>query len=262
MKESVVRLIRGAAKKVIPRPWRPGPYLRATARRMTNNVVWDGPFRGMKYIEQSHCSALFPKLLGLYEMELHREIEAACRLSIDRIIDIGSAEGYYAAGFALRRPDVQVVAFELDPVARQLAQELFALNGLDGRITVRGKCEPDDLADLTNAGVSLIICDCEGDENVLLDPARVTGLARSFVLVETHEFVIPGVTDQIQRRFAATHDIEVIWQRYRRREEFPLSDWYIRRMQDLDLDGVMSEDRPIRMQWLWMTPTAGQPARS
>ena len=139
---------------------------------------------------------------------------------------------------------------------RQLAAELYKLNGLDGRVVVRGKCGPDDLADLTRDGVSLVICDCEGDEVVLLDPVRVPGLARSFVLVETHDFVVPGVTDQLQRRFVATHDIQVIWQRDRRREDFPFSDWYIRRMQDLDFAGVMSEHRPNRMRWLWMRPIA------
>jgi len=256
MKERVVRLIRSLAKRVVPARWRPGPYLQATARRMTNDVVYAGPFRGMKYIGRAYCSALLPKILGVYEIELHHEVEDACGLAIDRIIDIGSAEGYYAAGFALRRPDVPVVAFELDPIARQLANELYVLNGLDGRIVTRGKCRPDDLAELTRHGVVLVICDCEGDEIGLLDPGRVPGLTRSYVLVETHEFVVAGVTDQLRQRFAATHDIEVIWQRDRRREDFPLSDWYIRRMQDLDLAGAMSEGRPIRMQWLWMKPTA------
>jgi hypothetical protein len=254
MNKSVVRIIRGAAKRVVPSRWRPGPYLRATTRRMTNNSVYSGPFRGLKYIEQAYCSALLPKILGLYEHELHQEVEKACRLAVDRIIDIGSAEGYYAAGFASRRPDIPVLAFELDPAARQLAAELYALNGLDGRIVVRGKCGPDELAEATHHGRSLVICDCEGDEITLLDPDRVPGLTRSFILVEMHEFVVPGVTDQLQRRFAATHEISVICQRDRRRQDFPFSDWYIRRMQDLDLDGIMCEDRPIRMQWLSMTP--------
>jgi hypothetical protein len=256
MKESSMRLIRGIAKRVVPAPWRPLPYLEAAARRMTKNVVHSGPFRGLKYIDRAFCSGLTPKILGSYEMELHYAVEEACRLALDQIIDIGSAEGYYAAGFALRRPDVPVVAFELDPVARQLASEVYALNGLNRRVVVRGKCAPDDLADLTHEGVSLVICDCEGDEIVLLDPARVPGLAQSFVLVETHEFVSPGVTDELQRRFSATHDIEVIWARDRCRQDFPLSNWYIRRMQDLDLDAAMSEHRPILMQWLWMKPNA------
>jgi hypothetical protein len=259
MKKTGVQLIRGVAKRVVPKGWRPGPYLRATTRRMTNDVVHAGPFRGLKYIDRAHCSALLPKILGLYEIELHREIEEACGLVIDRIVDIGSAEGYYAAGFAMRRPDVPVIAFELDPIARQMAAELYALNGLEGRVVVKGRCGPDDLANLTRDGISLVLCDCEGDEVELLDPGRVAGLARSFLMVETHEFVVPGVTDLLRRRFARTHDIETIWQRERRRADFPISDWYIRRMQELDLKGVMSEDRPIQMQWLWMRPTADAP---
>ena len=72
-----------------------------------------------------------------------------------------------------------------------------------------------------------------------------------------NEFAVPGVTERLRGRFAATHDIEVIWQRDRRREDFPLTDRYIRWMQDLDLAGVVTEGRPIRMQWLWMRPNDG-----
>jgi hypothetical protein len=255
MKERVVRRMRRLVKRVIPTRWRPGPYLHAKTHRVTNDVVYTGPFRGMKYVRQAFCSALLPKVLGIYELELHAGVEEACGLKIDRIVDIGSAEGYYSTGFALRRPDVPVVAFELDPNAQLLANELYALNGLAGRIVARGKCEPEDLANLTRDGVTLVICDCEGYEVQLLDPGRVPGLARSFMLVETHEFIVPGVSDQLRRRFAMTHDIEVIWQRDRRRADFPLSDWYIRCMQESDLVEAMSEYRPSGMQWLWMRPS-------
>jgi len=212
----------------------------------------------MHYIEQAFCSALFPKLLGVYERELHSVVEEACKLPVDRAIDIGAAEGYYAAGLAFRRPELSVVAFEIDAAARELAEELVRRNGLDRQVTIRKGCAPADLAEVTQKGVSLVVCDCEGAEAQLLDLGSAPGLAQSYILVETHEFVVPGVTETLRRQFTPTHDIEEIWQEPRRREDFPLTDWYIRRMQTIDLLGVMDEARPVRMQWLWMKPRQWQ----
>jgi hypothetical protein len=251
---SAVRLARRLLKRVVPRPLRPLPYLEATVARVTGGKVHAGPFRGMCYVDRAFCSALLPKLLGVYERELYGVVERACAVPVDRVIDVGAAEGYYACGFALRRPRLPVIAFELDPEARRTAEELARLNGLAGQVAVRGECVPGDLAELTREGAALIVCDCEGAEARLLDPAACPGLARAYLLVETHEFVVPGVTEVLRHRFASTHRIEEIWQEPRRRQDFLLTDWYIRRMQDHDLVGALDEARPVRMQWLWMEP--------
>jgi len=97
-----------------------------------------------------------------------------------------------------------VVAFEIEPAARRAAEELAQLNGVETRVELRGHRRPDDLASLTAEGVSLIVCDCEGNEAVLLDPAAVPGLVRSYILVETHDFVIRGITYDLSRRFKLT----------------------------------------------------------
>jgi hypothetical protein len=56
----------------------------------------------------------------------------------------------------------------------------------------------------------LIVCDCEGDEARLLDPALVPGLERCDLLVELHPFVAPSIPDLIAVRFQITHDSVVI----------------------------------------------------
>ena len=257
MASQFLRWLRMSVKWAVPVSWRPGPYLHAKVHRVTRDVVYSGPFRGMKYLSQAFCSALLPKVLGTYELELHPVIEAACELNVDRIIDIGAAEGYYAVGFATRCPGRQVIAFELDVQARNLAEELIRMNGVSGTVTLMGKCEAHDLAALTLQGTSLVVSDCEGYESELLNMDRVPGLMRSYILVETHDFIVAGVTDLLLDRFAATHDIVRITQLNRRREDFPISDWYIRRMQELDLQGAMSEGRPVTMDWLWMIPKCG-----
>ena len=78
-------------------------------------TVLSGPFKGMRYpLRSSGQGGLLPKLLGTYERELSPAIE---RLISDRptlVVNVGAAEGYYAVGLALRAPQAQVIAFEME----------------------------------------------------------------------------------------------------------------------------------------------------
>jgi len=55
-------------------------------------VVRSGPFQGMKYTSKSAGSVLIPKLLGIYERELHPVLEYAISHPFQVIVDIGAAE--------------------------------------------------------------------------------------------------------------------------------------------------------------------------
>src|SRR3954451_18937011 len=62
--------------------------------------VAHGPFAGMEYLPGLEASSgdLVAKLLGTYERELHPVIEGWIAQPPAHMIDIGSAEGYYAVG--------------------------------------------------------------------------------------------------------------------------------------------------------------------
>lgn len=67
--------------------------------------VIKGPFEGMKYPSlRAAGSALVPKLIGTYEIELTPYIMKIIEKNYSIILNIGSAEGYYAVGLALRSP--------------------------------------------------------------------------------------------------------------------------------------------------------------
>jgi hypothetical protein len=214
-----------------------------------------GPFAGMRYVDTSVGSCFIPKLLGTYERELSSKVEWVCRQQPELVVDIGAAEGYYAVGLALRVPLARVVAFELEPTGQAALHRMADLNGVADRLSVRGRCGPADLAAaLEGHSMPVVICDVEGDEETLLDPGQVAGLRAAVVLVETHEFVRCGVTDELCDRFASSHDIERIWQEPRSRAEFPWRTLGTRLLPVSYLDWAVSEWRPERMSWLWMTP--------
>jgi predicted O-methyltransferase YrrM len=122
----------------------------------------------MRYVDLSVGSCFIPKLLGTYERELAPKIELICEKQPGLVVDLGAAEGYYAIGLALRIPQARVVAFELDETGQTALWAMAELNGIGGRLSVRGRCEPQDLsAALAGESSPVVVCDVEGDEEKL-----------------------------------------------------------------------------------------------
>jgi hypothetical protein len=82
----------------------------------------------------------------------------------------------------------------------------------------------------------------------------VPNLRKAAILVETHEFVHPGITEEIRRRFARTHIVQLVWQGVRTCADFPFRTLGTRLLPKAYLDWAVSEWRPTRMCWLWMKP--------
>ena len=102
-------------------------------------TVRHGPFAGMRYpAAESVGSALFPKLLGSYEQELHPWVERLCHNHYTEVVDVGCAEGYYAVGLALRLPGARVYAFDVSPHAMRRCADMARLNGVLDRVTIGG----------------------------------------------------------------------------------------------------------------------------
>jgi len=177
-----------------------------TLERCQARVI-DGPFKGMRYISEANCSALAPKLLGTYEKELHGFIAEIIARKYPNVIDIGSAEGYYAAGLGLTMPDCKVHAFDIDPAARKNSAKLYALNGLDHVITIHGECSFKTL-DSFGGHSCIVICDIEGAELQLLDPSAAPSLRGFDILVEIHDGAHSTVIhNAMVERFSSTHDL-------------------------------------------------------
>jgi hypothetical protein len=132
---------------------------------------------------------------------------------------------------------------------------MAAMNSVTDRVEVRGKCEADDLSDvLAESKSPSLICDVEGYEDVLLDPAAVPSLAAARILVELHDFISPGLYEKITERFLPTHVVERIWQADRNISEFPWRTLGTRLIPHEYLVWAVNEWRPVRMSWLSMVP--------
>lgn len=236
-------------------------HLAATARRRdisqaivsaTGGRVAAGPFEGMMLPEQTSWldGDVAPKLLGIYESELHELMLKIRASDYATIINIGCAEGYYAVGLARLIPRATIYAFDANEQAQSVCRTAASVNGVADRIVVRGLCDSATLASvLTAAGRAFLLLDCEGGELQLLDPATTPGLRSEDFAVECHDFYNRSISATIVSRFTPTHNVGVIKEGARNPNASPL----LTSLSSLDRWLAVCEFRPETMHWIVAT---------
>jgi hypothetical protein len=235
-----------------------GAQVEARARLFQGGAprVMTGPFSGMPYLDETVWGSIVPKWLGSYEWELGGVISEILDQGYATVVDVGCAEGYYAAGLARRLVDSRIFAFDADPFSRGQTRRLAALAGVSERVSMGSFCQHSDLVTIRRdfAGSMLVVCDIEGSEWEFLDPVQCRYLEECDILVEIHE--VYGIRDfgaSMSDRFAATHEIHSI-------ALAGSAEWAARnavRFSGLGLDQAWLESmaREFRARgnaWLWM----------
>ena len=240
---------------LIPPALRPVELAALRYRRWTGLVVQSGPFRGMRYVEP-----------GSREPGSFRSWPACRRNS-----SVPHATGRRAGPTSLWMSAPPKVTMRSAPPsqagaiasslrdrswARATLAELMARNGVPAqRLEIRGACTTDELpAVLAPYRRPAMIMDVEGHEALLLDPLRVPSLARCRLLVEHHDFVLPGLSSEIRRRWIRRMRSPRSRRSPHRRR--PCLQRPVIRMLPAGIRRhVLNEHRPFSQHgWLWMEP--------
>ncbi len=215
-------------------------------------TVRAGPFAGMVLPDQPAEGCFAPKLLGVYEQELHPVIEAMRDRGYSEILNIGSAEGYYAVGLARLLPNAVIWAHDIDDAAQSVCEAMASANGVSKNIRIGGVVSHGDFARF-NGVDACVVCDIEGEETNLLDPEKAPSLRGLDILVELHNsFEAPRNAAFIER-FEGTHDIRKITAGMRDIEQFQ----ELRNFEHLDQLLAFWEYRRGPNPWLYMTVKQG-----
>lgn len=227
--------------------WR-AKLIENTAIQKSGPTIKHGVFAGMNYGVQASEGGGVPRLLGGYEPSLAPIIDEIVASGPELIIDVGSAEGYYAVGLARRLPNATIWARDADDKAQAKCTELAALNGVSDRVEIGGIMSHADF-DICARHRSVVICDIEGAEGDLLNPSIATGLYAADILVECHPALNAPIVSTLQDRFRATHKIT---QLDRHLDTAALPKW-MDGSSDLDRLLALWEWRSAPTPWLWMT---------
>ena len=225
----------------------------AISKNFPDLVVKNGVFRGLQYPKnESFGSVLFAKLLGSYEKELENILSEILTESYKIVVDIGCAEGYYAIGFALKMPSVQIYCFDTSEHARLLCNEMAQANNVEERVKVDSICTKKLLTKILSKGRSLIFSDCEGYEKEIFSKDMFEVFLDHDMLIETHDFKDIEISLNIRKFFEKSHNITVISSvddikkaqtyAYNEINGYSLGERY----------ELLSEGRPAIMEWLFL----------
>jgi hypothetical protein len=234
----------------IYRKWRTR-QLDAISKKLSKqfgDVVLDGSFKGLKYCKDACVTFPPSKRIGSYECELSPVVEHIVSNNYDRIVDVGSAEGYYAVGLLTRTKSSLMFAYEITPGDRDWLLKNAKLNRVTDRLTIGEFCTPEVLQSIIKDR-TFIFCDCEGYEEVLIDPDKVPLLNVTDMLIECHEDSVPGITEKLRTLFDTTHDILPIMPKIRQSSHWKYAGhapWYIRQI-------ALSDHRSKSEGWLFLT---------
>ena len=214
--------------------------------------VCSGPFKGLLYINEIVWGPITPKWLGSYETELNDIIEEIVSRGYKTIIDIGCAEGYYAVGLAFRCEGARVYAYDTDVISRRQTKRLARLNQLEKRVVVARYCSGNEIEKRATVD-TLVVCDIEGFERLLLNPSECPSLLNTDILVEIHEAKwTPSTLELLQKRFHRSHIVEEVSSTDRER-------WIQQTMVEAlltiskeHLREATNEHRTNGQKWLWM----------
>jgi predicted O-methyltransferase YrrM len=172
--------------------------------------VLNGPFKGLKYPSLDITEAtLVPKIVGSYESQLHPILFRVINTPYTDIIDVGSAEGYYAVGFALQMPNTTIHCFDVNERDLDFCRKMAVHNNVHN-LTYNKLCTPETLSNFDFRGRGFIFCDCEGCELELFTPEVINKLTNVDALIELHDICNPVISSEITTRFQYTHNIQII----------------------------------------------------
>jgi hypothetical protein len=234
--------------------WR-SVLIQNTVLQQHGTLVRQGPLAELEFLKQSAEGCHVAKLLGTYEQPLQPYVEDAINRGYSKILNIGCAEGYYAVGMARCMPYIQVLAYDLDEKAQATCRELARKNGVAERLSIGALFNAEDFAHYAGQDV-LVFCDIEGAEKQLLNPELAPALKGMDIIVESHECLVPGITQLLQQRFSHSHHITLVEDNGQRQL---LDDpaWF-RNLAHLDQLLAVWEWRSGPTPWLVMTPHGRQ----
>lgn len=154
-------------------------------------VVQNGIFKGLKLTHDTNTSAgvLGSKVLGFYENIVMENILS--RAPFHNIINLGSADGYFAIGMLIKKLANRAICFEITESGRKSIEKNALLNHCSEKLNIFGKADSefhkkikDSGLDLTN---SLIICDIEGGEFEYIQVDMFTQFKNTTWVIELHD---------------------------------------------------------------------------
>ncbi len=216
-----------------------------------------GPYSGTKFIFGSGWSNtdFGSKYLGTYERQIQKKIiYLKKKFNLNFFIDCGAAEGFHIISLLKKKIFKTAVAFEINKKSRDLLIKNAINNNVKKKISVYSEANFASLKKLKikNFKKTLFLLDIEGAEFNLFDKNFCRYFSKSFFIIEDHNFIILNKkkTNSFYKTIKKFFKVEFVDDNF----ENPLNYKILDNLTEDEKYLILSEGRPLRMQWIILLP--------
>ena len=216
-----------------------------------------GPYSGTKFIFGSGWSNtdFGSKYLGTYERQIQKKIiYLKKKFNLNFFVDCGAAEGFHIISLLKKKIFKTAVAFEINKKSRDLLIKNAINNNVKKKISVFSEANFASLKKLKikNFKKTLFLLDIEGAEFNLFDKNFCRYFSKSLFIIEDHNFLILNKkkTNSFYKTIKKFFKVEFVEDNF----ENPLNYKILDNFTEDEKYLILSEGRPIRMQWIILLP--------
>ena len=216
-----------------------------------------GPYSGTKFIFGSGWSNtdFGSKYLGTYERQIQKKIiYLKKKFNLNFFVDCGAAEGFHIISLLKKKIFKTAVAFEINKKSRDLLIQNAINNNVKKKISVYSEANFASLKKLKikNFKKTLFLLDIEGAEFNLFDKNFCRYFSKSFFIIEDHNFIILNKkkTNSFYKTIKKFFKVEFVDDNF----ENPLNYKILDNLTEDEKYLILSEGRPLRMQWIILLP--------
>jgi len=215
-------------------------------------IVLSGPFQGMRYLKGTVMGPPLPRWLGTYEQELHPVLsEVIHNRTYEKIVIVGSAEGYYSCGLARYFPEVPIYSFETTWLCRLQQKSLLRKNRITN-VQVLGHLKTKNFRKLLAGSRALCFLDIEGTETEFCNEQSLLALKYVDLIIEVHsfkEFSAAQVEQKILNSLSTTHQVRVLNSEERNLSK--IANLLPKSVTRAELVDAVLEHRGFPQKWIW-----------
>ena len=232
-------------------------YFLSKVIKLSNSQVMAGPYKNTEFVVKSYWGSydMSSKLLGSYERHIQEKIvEIKNKNNLEIIINIGAGEGYHIVSLIKNNFFADGIAFESETESQNLLKDNLKLNNIENKVKIYGEANFDLIKKLNvqNVNKTLFLIDIEGEEFNLLNNRFLELFKKSYFVIEMHEFIlkdkqkVKNFYELIEKNFR-THLIKNNCVNLYEIKELNLVSDNVRML-------GLSENRPSKMNWLFLEP--------
>ena len=232
--------------------------LGAKIERLSKGRILYGPYSETKIINSYGWSNIdfAAKYLGTYESHIQKKIIfLSKKFKLNNFIDLGAAEGYHIISLFKKKYFSRGSAFEINIKSRNLLKRNATINGVSKKLSIfsdatfeslKKNLEKQDLKKM------LFLVDIEGHEFKIFDKKFCSYFSKCHFIIEDHNFNI--LNNKILSNFYKTIKKKFHVEFIRDQSKKPFDITILDKFSDDEKYLMMSEGRPMTMQWLVLTP--------